>query len=68
MKYNYYEYEEEEYLYEEKPSAAAPVITFGCKFCWDDRKKQDKKLMFFDQANNLRDCNYCPWCGRAYNG
>lgn len=66
MKYNYYE-EEEEYLYEEKPSAVTP-ITFGCKFCWDDRKKQDKKLMFFDQANNLRDCNYCPWCGRAYNG
>ncbi len=41
-------------------------IEFGCKFCWDNKKKQDKILTFFDQANNLRCCNYCPWCGRKY--
>lgn len=41
-------------------------IPIGCKFCWDDKKKKDRQLTFFDQANNLRSCNYCPWCGRKY--
>ena len=40
---------------------------FGCFFCWDDRKKQEKaQLYFFDAANNLRACDYCPKCGRKY--
>lgn len=39
-----------------------------CTFCWDSRKKKDKNLTFFDQANNLRICNYCPWCGRKIGG
>ena len=39
---------------------------FGCFFCWDDKKKQDKELWFFDAANNLKLCDYCPKCGRKY--
>lgn len=40
---------------------------FGCKFCWDNRKQQEKEpLYFFDAANNMRTCNYCPYCGRKY--
>ena len=39
---------------------------FGCFFCWDEKKKQEKILYFFDQANNLRTCDYCPKCGRKY--
>jgi len=37
---------------------------FGCNFCYDKRKKKNKELFFFDQANNLRVCVYCPYCGR----
>lgn len=37
---------------------------YGCKYCYDDYKKQDKELYFFDHANNLRFCLYCPYCGR----
>lgn len=40
---------------------------FGCPFCWDARKKQEKEyLWYFDAANNLRQCEYCPNCGRKY--
>ena len=40
---------------------------FGCFYCWDARKKKDKPtLYFFDAANNLRECEYCPKCGRKY--
>ena len=39
---------------------------FGCNFCWDSRKKKDKELFFLDQANNMRICNFCPYCGRKY--
>lgn len=40
---------------------------FGCFYCWDSRKKQDKSpFLFFDAANNLRKCEYCPKCGRKY--
>ena len=39
---------------------------FGCFFCWDDKQKKDKILYFFDSANNLRECDYCPKCGRKY--
>ena len=39
---------------------------YGCKFCWDRRTNKPKPLIFFDQANNMRDCKYCPWCGRQY--
>lgn len=42
-------------------------LTYGCKFCWDPRTSREKELTFFDQANNLRTCKFCPWCGREYN-
>lgn len=38
----------------------------GCGFCWDKKKKQEKELFFLDAANNMRVCNYCPYCGRKY--
>ena len=55
---------EEEYLNEEYPQ---PVIEkeFGCGFCWDKRKLRTKELFFLDAANNMRQCYYCPNCGRA---
>lgn len=40
---------------------------FGCAFCWDKRKQKSKELFFFDAANNMRICNYCPHCGRKYD-
>ena len=40
---------------------------FGCPFCWDARKKQEKEyLWYFDAGNNLRQCEYGPNCGRKY--
>lgn len=42
-------------------------LEFGCGFCWDKKKRKDKELFFLDAANNMRVCNYCPNCGRAYN-
>ena len=40
---------------------------FGCPYCWDARKRKEKEyLWFFDAANNLRECEYCPKCGRKY--
>ena len=42
-------------------------IDFGCPYCWDKKKDQSKPpLYFFDAANNLRLCNFCPNCGRKY--
>lgn len=55
----YYEEEEEEQI--------VPVETeIGCGFCWDKKRKKDKELFFLDAANNMRVCNYCPYCGRKY--
>lgn len=40
---------------------------FGCSYCWDSRKKKEKNVLWFlDAANNLRECDYCPKCGRKY--
>ena len=40
---------------------------FGCFYCWDTKRKKEKEyLYFFDAANNLRQCDYCPKCGRKY--
>ncbi len=49
-----------------KPAYRANAQTFGCSFCWDSRKKQNIELFFLDKANNLRTCNFCPYCGRSY--
>ena len=38
---------------------------FGCPYCWDARKRKEKDILwFFDAANNLRECDYCPKCGQ----
>lgn len=37
---------------------------FGCPYCWDRRKEKTKELFFLDAANNMRICNFCPYCGR----
>ena len=40
---------------------------FGCFYCWDSKRKKEKPVLyFFDAANNLRECEYCPKCGRKY--
>ena len=40
---------------------------FGCFYCWDSKRKKEKDVLyFFDAANNLRECEYCPKCGRKY--
>ena len=40
---------------------------FGCFYCWDARQGKEKdQLYFFDAANNLKLCDYCPKCGRKY--
>ena len=40
---------------------------FGCAYCWDSKHHKEKEyLFFFDAANNYRQCDYCPKCGRKY--
>lgn len=39
---------------------------FGCNFCWDKKHKTSYELFFFDAANNMRICRYCPYCGRKF--
>ena len=40
---------------------------FGCFYCWDSKyRKEKEQLYFFDAANNLKVCDYCPKCGRKY--
>lgn len=39
----------------------------GCFYCYDNKKHKEKEeLYFFDAANNLKVCDYCPKCGRKY--
>lgn len=42
------------------------IEEFGCPYCWNKKKQQSKELYFFDAANNLRLCQFCPNCGRPY--
>lgn len=40
---------------------------YGCPYCWDAAHKKEKTVLwFFDAANNYRECEYCPKCGRKY--
>lgn len=60
-------YDEESYYASQKESATIEnEEEFGCKFCWDKRRQKEKELFFLDAANNIRVCNYCPYCGRKY--
>lgn len=49
---------------QQKPAWRAQEQDFGCGYCWDARKKVAIELYFFDRANNMRLCEYCPSCGR----
>ena len=70
MKHNY----NEDFLMEPEELVTTATATeneaveeeFGCKFCYDKRKKKDKELFFLDHANNMRVCLFCPYCGREY--
>lgn len=63
MKY----YNEESYYASQEPEKQSIEIEFGCGFCWDKKKRKNKELFFLDAANNMRVCNYCPYCGRKYD-
>lgn len=63
---DYYDAEEEEVEKEPEIAWVAHPQEFGCKFCWDNRTKKDVELYFFDKANNMRLCSFCPNCGRSY--
>ena len=42
-------------------------LEIGCFYCYDNKKKKEKEqLYFFDAANNLKICDFCPKCGRKY--
>ena len=43
----YYEYDEFYEKEEQEENTTAPA-QIGCKFCWDEKRKQEKQLMFFD--------------------
>lgn len=43
------------------------TLEIGCFYCYDNKRKKEKEpLYFFDAANNLRECDFCPKCGRQY--
>lgn len=60
-------YNEESY-YASQSVETAPINNeeIGCGFCWDKKRKKEKELFFLDAANNMRICNFCPYCGRKY--
>ncbi len=62
-----YEYEEYE-NYEEatKDASWKEPQTIGCGFCYNQKKKREIPLFFLDNANNMRPCVWCPYCGRKY--
>ena len=63
MKY----YNEESYKASQETTQEVAVEEIGCGFCWDKKRKRDKDLFFLDNANNMRVCNFCPFCGRKYS-
>lgn len=62
----YYETSEESYDFD-IPITLNEEEEFGCGFCWDKKKRKNKELFFLDRANNMRVCEYCPYCGRPLN-
>lgn len=60
-------YDEESYYASQEPIPTnIEEEEFGCRFCWDKRRNKEKELFFLDAANNMRICNFCPYCGRQY--
>ena len=63
-------FDEDDLMWEQKlkdePIAEDTEVPFGCGFCWDKRKNKSKELFFLDNANNMRECLFCPYCGRKY--
>lgn len=59
-------YDEESYYASQEPISTNIEEEFGCRFCWDKRRNKEKELFFLDAANNMRICNFCPYCGRQY--
>ena len=39
----------------------------GCFVCQDKRGK-NQEVFYFDKANNMREANFCPNCGRKISG
>ena len=37
--------------------------TEGCFVC-QDKKGKNQDVFYFDKANNMREANFCPHCGR----
>lgn len=66
-------FDEEDIIWEQKfqdtavETPAEPDFIFGCGFCWDKKKNKSKELFFLDNANNMRVCLFCPYCGRKYD-
>lgn len=60
----YYEDDYDDLTPQQKPAWQAHEQEIGCGFCYDNRTKQNIELYFFDRANNMRLCTYCPSCGR----
>ena len=59
-------YDDESYRASQGLTTAEVEEEFGCNFCWDKKRKKEKELFFLDAANNMRICNFCPYCGRKY--
>ena len=52
--------------YDDEPAQSIIETEIGCGYCWDKKRKKEKELFFLDAANNMRICNFCPYCGRKY--
>lgn len=61
-------YQEEDDYMEEEPVVWREEQEFGCPYCFDNKAKKEIDIYFFDRANNMRLCSYCPACGRHMEG
>lgn len=50
--------------YKELAPIEQPQEEEKCGFCYDNKHHANIDLYFFDRANNMRVCKYCPNCGR----